>query len=142
MPKFARAGGHADGNQEPLVKFARRMGASVVITSIVPNWVDATVGFRGSTLLWEIKREGWRKGLQKKRGGRRKLRRTEEGQEDLRATWRGGEIEIIETVDDVLRSLLRADLNRPMDLQPVLDDYLAAIVGTVRSNLPAMVKGL
>jgi hypothetical protein len=129
-------GGHPDANQGPLVKLARRLGATVQITSQIGGWVDATVGFRGVNLLWEIKAEGF----QAKVAKGRKLTKTEQQQADLRATWTG-RIDVIETADDVIRALLQADLNKPSDYYEVPNDYLAAIVKVVRSNPDLTVAG-
>lgn len=137
MFKRRRDGGNPDANQGPLLALARRLGASVKVTSQVPEWVDATVGFRGQNLLWEVKRSGWR--AEKKRG--RKLTKTEEGQAELHTNWQG-RIEIVETPDDVVRALLNADRTKALDYSTVPDDYLAAIVRALRQNLPDLMKGL
>lgn len=129
-------GGNPDRNQGPLLALAERLGASVQVTSQIGGWVDATIGFRGMNLLWEVKMPGFRKSVA--RG--RKLTKTEASQADLRARW-GGRIDIIETADDVIAALLGADRNRSLDYTAVPDDYLASIVRTVRLN-PELTKGL
>lgn len=138
MAHWHRSGGHADLNQNPLVKFARRLGASVTITSHVgKDFPDAVIGFREVNLLWEFKQPA----ELGKRGKPRKAPQLTQGQEDFRNTWLGT-VETIRTAEDVVRSLLRADKMRPLDSTAVPDDYLAAIVKTIRANLPELMKGL
>jgi len=112
------------------VQFARRLGASVEIISKVGHGCpDALVGFRGSNLIWEFKRPGEPgKRVAKRQGGKLK-----EKQQRFVDTWMG-KVETIETPEDVIRSLLRADTNRTLDCQEVSDDFLAHVVKAVRSN--------
>lgn len=129
-------GGNPDQNQAPLLQLARRLGATVQVTSQIGGWVDATVGFRGVNMLWEVKRPGWRRSV----ANGRKLTETERKQAELRATW-AGRIDIIETVDDVIRALLQTDLNRQLDYTDVPNDFLAGVIQALRRN-PLMMKGL
>lgn len=128
MAHWRRAGGHPDKAQPDLVKFARRLGASVKIVSQVGDFVDAAIGFRGSNLLWEIKNPGE---IRNDRKGRKQGGQLTPDQVKLRANWRG-RIDLIQTTDDVLKALLAADMNRPIDYQDVPDDFLAAMIKSAR----------
>ncbi len=132
MAHWRRGGGNPDKAQPDLVRYARRLGATVKIISQVGDFCDAAVGFRGSNLLWELKTPGE---IRKDRKGRKKGGTLTPEQEDLKANW-CGKIELILTQEDVLRSLLAADLNRPLDYQAVADDWLAAIVKAARTADP------
>lgn len=120
------------------------MGATVVIISELGNGApDALVGFRGSNLLWDFKKPG---SAPTKRPGKgkkpRKLTGSEEAQAGFDATWMGMPRVEIETVDDVMRSLLNADRNKPLDYSEVADDFVAAVVKVVRQKLPDFTTGL
>lgn len=114
MPSWKKRGGNPDKAQAPLVKLARRLGASVAITSKVGHGVpDSWIGFRGQDVPAEFKTPGeMGKRGQRKRGG--KLR---EKQEDFQRTWQGRPVQVIETGQDLVRVLLELDANRP-DLRP------------------------
>lgn len=83
--------GNPDSNQAPLVKLARRIGATVrIATALGKGFPDLVVGFRGSTRLWECKKPGG------------ELR---DDQADFHRDWRGAPVEIVRTADDVIRLL-------------------------------------
>lgn len=127
----SRGRGRTDANQKSLVKFMRRLGAAVFDTSGVGNgFPDLVVCFRGSNLLIEIKNP-------KTYHGRAGL---SDHQQKFANEWMGGPIYIVKTADDVVRALLAADLNRPLDYQAAPDDYVAAVVKNIRGNLPELVK--
>lgn len=84
-----------DANQKQIVMVARRLGASVAITSNVGSgFPDLVIGFRGLNMLWECK-DG------EKSPSRQKLTAC---QEDFHANWRG-RIDIVRSMDDAVRIL-------------------------------------
>ena len=88
--------GRIDDNQQAIVNILRTTGATVVLLSGVGKGVpDLLVGFRGVTLLMEIK-DG------KKPPSDRKL--TTE-QQKWHAEWRGGALAIVDSADSALRMI-------------------------------------
>jgi hypothetical protein len=90
-----RRGGKPDAGDAELVTLARRLGATVTITSHVgfgfPDWV---LGIRGATILVE----------RKTRGGAYRT-----SQVQFYRRWTGGPIVKVETTDDLLGLLTAGD---------------------------------
>ena len=85
--------GRIDDNQQTIVNILRTTGATVVSLSGVGKGVpDLLVGFRGVTLLMEIK-DG------KKPPSDRKLTTD---QQKWHAEWRGGALAIVDSADSAL----------------------------------------
>lgn len=80
-----------DSNQKEIVSALRKCGASVMITSQVPNFVDLVIGYRGKNILAEVKT---------KKG---KLSVT---QKKFISTWQG-EVVILRSIDDVINLINR-----------------------------------
>ena len=88
--------GRIDDNQQTIVNILRTTGATVVLLSGVGKGVpDLLVGFRGVTLLMEIK-DG------KKPPSDRKLTTD---QQKWHAEWRGGALAIVDSADSALRMI-------------------------------------
>ena len=88
--------GRIDDNQQAIVNILRTAGATVVLLSNVGKGVpDLLVGFRGVTLLMEIK-DG------KKPPSDRKLTTD---QQKWHAEWRGGALAIVDSADSALRMI-------------------------------------
>lgn len=88
--------GRIDDNQQAIVNILRTTGATVVVLSGVGKGVpDLLVGFRGVTLLMEIK-DG------KKPPSDRKLTTD---QQKWHAEWRGGALAIVDSADSALRMI-------------------------------------
>ena len=88
--------GRIDDNQQTIVNILRTTGATVVSLSGVGKGVpDLLVGFRGVTLLMEIK-DG------KKPPSDRKLTTD---QQKWHAEWRGGALAIVDSADSALRTI-------------------------------------
>lgn len=88
--------GRIDDNQQAIVNILRTAGATVVLLSGVGKGVpDLLVGFRGVTLLMEIK-DG------KKPPSDRKLTTD---QQKWHAEWRGGALAIVDSADSALRMI-------------------------------------
>jgi len=88
--------GRIDDNQQAIVNILRTAGATVVLLSSVGKGVpDLLVGFRGVTLLMEIK-DG------KKPPSDRKLTTD---QQKWHAEWRGGALAIVDSADSALRMI-------------------------------------
>jgi len=88
--------GRIDDNQQAIVNILRTTGATVVLLSGVGKGVpDLLVGFRGVTLLMEIK-DG------KKPPSDRKLTTD---QQKWHAEWRGGALAIVDSADSALRMI-------------------------------------
>jgi len=88
--------GRIDDNQQTIVNILRTTGATVVSLSGVGKGVpDLLVGFRGVTLLMEIK-DG------KKPPSDRKLTTD---QQKWHAEWRGGALAIVDSADSALRMI-------------------------------------
>jgi Holliday junction resolvase len=82
-----------DGNQERIVEYLRRVGASVFVASGVgDSFPDLVVGYRGVNYLIEVKDPAQPK-------SKRKLR---PGQQAFAESWRG-QIAKVETEDEALR---------------------------------------
>jgi hypothetical protein len=87
-----RRAARVDANQETVVSALRAAGASVALI----KWpVDAIVGFKGVTLLMEIKNPGSRYG---KRGAN-------ENQREFMATWLGGPVSMVDGPEAALRAI-------------------------------------
>ncbi len=114
MPSWKKRGGNPDKAQAPLVKLARRLGASVAITSKVGHGCpDSWLGFRGQDVPIEFKTPGeLGKNGKRKKGG--KLR---DKQEDFQRTWQGQPVRVVETAEQLVAVLLELDARRP-DLRP------------------------
>ena len=88
--------GRIDDNQQAIVNILRTTGATVVSLSGVGKGVpDLLVGFRGVTLLMEIK-DG------KKPPSDRKLTTD---QQKWHAEWKGGALAIVDSADSALRMI-------------------------------------
>lgn len=88
--------GRIDDNQQTIVNILRTTGATVVSLSGVGKGVpDLLVGFRGVTLLMEIK-DG------KKPPSDRKLTTD---QQKWHAEWRGGALAIVDSADSALKMI-------------------------------------
>ena len=88
--------GRIDDNQQTIVNILRTTGATVVSLSGVGKGVpDLLVGFRGVTLLMEIK-DG------KKPPSDRKLTTD---QQKWHAEWKGGALAIVDSADSALRMI-------------------------------------
>jgi len=88
--------GRIDDNQQAIVNILRTTGATVVLLSGVGKGVpDLLVGFRGVTLLMEIK-DG------KKPPSDRKLTTD---QQKWHAEWKGGALAIVDSADSALRMI-------------------------------------
>lgn len=93
MNKYGKPRSHrADANQTAIVAGLRGVGASVFS---IGSPVDLLVGYRGNTVLLEVK-DG------KKRPSERKLRAT---QFEFFLTWRGGKALKVESLDDALKAI-------------------------------------
>lgn len=55
MSKYSKQGAKPDGGQDKIVKALRKLGAKVVIVSVVNNFCDLLVGFKGNLYLMEVK---------------------------------------------------------------------------------------
>ena len=93
--------GKPDQNQEGIFEFARNhLDAEVRNTTAVGRgFPDGVVGWRGLTVLVEVKRP--------KKG------KLEASQQDFQRTWRGGPYLVVESGDDLVRQLLALDLRTP-----------------------------
>lgn len=88
-----------DGNHADLREKALQIpGLSWLDTHALPKFVDAVVGFRGTNFLIEIKDPS-------RPRSRRKLT---PAQIELHAQWQG-QIDVVETLDDLLKVLHRSD---------------------------------
>ena len=88
--------GRIDDNQQAIVNILRTTGATVVLLSGVGKGVpDLLVGFKGVTLLMEIK-DG------KKPPSDRKLTTD---QQKWHAEWKGGALSIVDSADSALRMI-------------------------------------
>lgn len=106
-----RRGGKPDANQEGLVKLARRLGATVRITSLVGfGFPDVVIGFRGINLMAEGKLPDTNplRPAKRKATKPRKLTKTEQNQAQFRAEW-AGQVTVIESGADVVALLTAAD---------------------------------
>jgi hypothetical protein len=90
-----RFAARADSNRAAIVAALRSAGATVYD---LRRPVDLLVGFRGQTILVEIKRPAGPKGGTSKRG-------FTPAQSAFLATWNGGAIARVDSVDAALRSL-------------------------------------
>ena len=86
-----------DDNQESIVKALRAIGATVRVVTQGNGLPDLLVGFRGVTVLMEVK-DG------KKPPSARKLTEAEQKFFD---EWRGGLLVVVESVDDAIAALQR-----------------------------------
>jgi hypothetical protein len=92
MRRFARI----DGNQDAIVEALARRGCSVVSLAPLGNGIpDLLVGFCGETLLFEIK-DG------SKPPSARRLTPLEQA---FFARWRGGDLRMVESVDEALAAI-------------------------------------
>jgi hypothetical protein len=137
---WKKRGGNPDHAQADLVAFARRLGASVAITSKVGHGCpDAWVGFRGQDVPVEWKTPG----AIGKRGRRLKGGQLRAKQVDFQRTWQGQPVRTIETQDQLLRMLLELDALRP-DLRgtpAVPADLLAAMTYRLQAECPELFAG-
>ena len=86
-----------DDNQESIVKALRAIGATVRVVTQGGGLPDLLVGFRGVTVLMEVK-DG------KKPPSARKLTEAEQKFFD---EWRGGLLVVVESIDDAIAALQR-----------------------------------
>ena len=80
--------GKPDSNQSDIILALREHGATVIIVSRVPHFVDLVVGYKGQTYLLEVKEEG-------------KNLRAE--QKEFFDNWNGGSMEMVHTVQEALK---------------------------------------
>ncbi len=92
-----RRAAKVDDNQKDIVKALRAIGATVRIVTQGEGIPDLLVGFRGHTVLMEVK-DG------DKPPSARKLT---EAEQKFFEEWRGGMLAIVESVDDALALLRR-----------------------------------
>ena len=90
-----RRASRVDENQAEIVKALRKAGATVRIITQGEGIPDLLVGFKGETMLFEVK-DG------DKPPSARTLTKMEQ---DFFHEWRGGICAIVESVDDALRIL-------------------------------------
>jgi hypothetical protein len=92
-----RRAAKVDDNQAEIVKALRAVGATVRVVTQGNGLPDLLVGFRGQTVLMEVK-DG------KKPPSARKLTEAEQKFFD---EWRGGLLAVVESVDDAIALLKR-----------------------------------
>jgi hypothetical protein len=92
-----RRAAKVDDNQAEIVKALRAVGATVRVVTQGNGLPDLLVGFRGQTVLIEVK-DG------KKPPSARKLTEAEQKFFD---EWRGGLLAVVESVDDAIALLKR-----------------------------------
>lgn len=80
--------GKPDSNQQDIISALREAGATVIIVSRVPHFVDLVVGYKGRTYLLEVKEEG-------------KNLRPE--QKEFFDSWNGGIMAMVRTVQEALK---------------------------------------
>lgn len=98
-----RYASRVDSTQADITRALRAIGATVVPLHMVGKGCpDLLVGFRGETILLEVKPPK----------GKRTIRKGEEGdaQRKFHETWRGGCLRIVHTPDEAI-----AVLNEPID---------------------------
>ena len=90
-----RIAARVDDNQKDIVEALRAIGATVRVVTQGGGIPDLLVGFRGHTVLMEVK------------DGRKKpsARKLTEAEERFFLEWRGGMLAIVESVDDALALL-------------------------------------
>ena len=90
-----RLAARVDDNQKEIVEALRAIGATVRVVTQGGGIPDLLVGFRGHTVLMEVK------------DGRKKpsARKLTEAEEKFFLEWRGGMLAIVESVDDALALL-------------------------------------
>ena len=90
-----RIAARVDDNQKDIVEALRAIGATVRVVTQGGGIPDLLVGFRGHTVLMEVK------------DGRKKpsARKLTEAEEKFFLEWRGGMLAIVESVDDALALL-------------------------------------
>ena len=90
-----RLAARVDDNQKDIVEALRAIGATVRVVTQGGGIPDLLVGFRGHTVLMEVK------------DGRKKpsARKLTEAEEKFFLEWRGGMLAIVENVDDALALL-------------------------------------
>ena len=90
-----RLAARVDDNQKDIVEALRAIGATVRVVTQGGGIPDLLVGFRGHTVLMEVK------------DGRKKpsARKLTEAEEKFFLEWRGGMLAIVESVDDALALL-------------------------------------
>ena len=87
-----RTRGRVDQNQAALVRVARQLGASwVSLANLGAGVPDALVGFRGRTVLVEVKTP---------------TGKLTPDQEQFLTTWRGEPVVIVRTIDDLVKMLV------------------------------------
>ncbi|NBS67728.1 hypothetical protein EBT31_02295 [bacterium] len=92
-----RRAARVDDNQEQIVKALRSIGATVRVVTQGNGLPDLLVGYRGQTVLMEVK-DG------KKPPSARKLTEAEQKFFD---EWRGGLLVVVESIDDAIDALKR-----------------------------------
>lgn len=91
-----------DANHAEVRDGLRKIGASVYDSSTAGSgFPDLVVGFRGWTLLVEVKNPRHRK------VGGEAMRKTRERQESFRLRWKGGPVVQVESLDEAIALLLR-----------------------------------
>lgn len=92
-----RRAARVDDNQDQIVKALRAIGATVRVVTQGNGLPDLLVGYRGQTVLMEVK-DG------KKPPSARKLTEAEQKFFD---EWRGGLLVVVESIDDAIDALKR-----------------------------------
>lgn len=91
-----------DRNHRPITRALQRCGASVQELHAVGGGVpDLLVGYRGRTLLLEVKNPDTRYGQEKNDNSCGTLQR----QEDWRAAWRGSPVVVVRSIDEALLAI-------------------------------------
>ena len=90
-----RRAAKVDANQADIVQALRRVGAYVQDTSrVAGGYPDLTVGFRGKTVLIEVKRPGGQ--IEKK---------LTEHQREWISRWCGGKVWLVSTPEEAIQAL-------------------------------------
>jgi hypothetical protein len=96
--------GNPDRNQQPIVDLVRAMGGTVEITTGVGDgFPDLVIGWRGLTILVEVKKPG-------KAAASTRLR---ESQDLFRVRWTGGPVLDVETATELVQKLIDLDVRTP-----------------------------
>lgn len=135
-----RQGGKPDANQQGMVDLARRLGATVRITTLVGfGFPDFVVGFRGINLLGEAKLPDTNpaRPVRGRKLKPRKLTKTEERQAQFRKEWTG-QVVVLEKPADMVALLTAADTVRRVREGVVFDEaYRLA-----KEDMAGLVAGL
>ena len=92
-----RRAARVDGPHAAILKAVREVGAIAVDTSRLPGFVDQVWGWRGATILAEVKKPGGPRGG---KGGQ-----LTPDQRRLHETWTGGTLVLVDSIEAALRVL-------------------------------------